>query len=123
MGFLPVPEGQSSGAIIGGLVAEAQQIRGGDAAVGLTQRKDRAAVDAVRYVGVRVDRVDRYADVLPVHLRGGVLRSVGSEKHREWEGRGVGDVGEGGQAQGITRPDLCAQVGYVGLCCRIVAFV
>ncbi len=68
-------------------------------------------------------RVDRDADVLPVHLRRVVLRSVGPEEHRVGEGGVVGDVREGGEAQRVGRPDLRAQVGDVGLRGGVVAFV
>ncbi len=121
--FLPVPEGHARGAVVDGLLAEAQQFGGRHAAVGLPEREDRAPVDAVGDVGVRVDGVHRLADVLPVHLRRVVLGPVRAEEHRVGEGGVVADVREGGEPQRVVGPDLGAQVVDVGLRGGVVAFV
>ncbi len=91
--------------------------------IGLPEREDRAPVDAVGDVGVRVDRVDRLPDRLPVHLRRVELRAAGPEEHGVGERLVVGDVGEGRERQRVARADLRAQVGEVGLGRRVVAFV
>ena len=122
-GFLPVPEGHAGGAVVDGLLAEAQHFRGRDVAVGLPEREQRAPVDAVGDVGVGIHGVDRAADVLPVHLRRVVLGPVRPQEHRVGEGGVVGDVGEGGEAQRVVGAHFGAQVGDVGLRGGVVAFV
>ena len=68
-GRLPAPPRQPAGAVRRPHLAEALDLRRRRRLVGLAERRDRDAVDAVVRQRARADRVDRSADVLPVDLR------------------------------------------------------
>ena len=103
--------------------AEPAGLPAGRAVVGLSQRQDRAAVDAVGGVRVPVDRVDARPDVAPVHLREVELRTARSQKHRVGKGRVIVDVGERGQAEAVPVPDGGAQPVQVDLRRRVPALI
>ena len=101
-------------AVAGPERAEARDVLGRRVVVGLAERRDRGAVDAVVGERVGADRVDGAADVLPVDLRQVRLRAAGAEEDRVRQPRVVVDVGERREARsGSAGPIAGAQRGDV----------
>ena len=91
--------------------------------VGLAERIERPAPEAVVEVGVLVDAADRGPDRLPVHLRLVVLGAFGGEEDRVGERRVVVDVGEGRERDRVFGADPGPQRAHVAFRRRVLAFV
>src|SRR5439155_18947583 len=91
--------------------------------VSLSERVDRAPVDAVVEEGVLVALGDRNADRVPVELGQVVVRSAWAEEDRIWEPGVVVDVWKGGERGREVGPDLVAELVHVGVGRRVAALV
>ena len=121
--LLPVPPARRQVLVADREAAEALDRFAPGAAVGLPQRVDRMAPEAVEEVGVLVDGAHRGFDRLPVHLRLVVGGAARSEEDRVGEGGVVVDVGEAGQRERVFGADPGAQGADVAVGRGVLALV